>query len=65
MGKNVNFVSHKKSKLTVDGKPKLPSAESLVEGELAINFAENVETISLKNCPHVPVMKKQVKSWRK
>ena len=50
MGKNANFVSHKKSKLkNQDGSPQLPSASALVEGEIAINFAENVETLSIKN----------------
>ena len=50
MAKNVNYVSHKKSKLkNQDGTPQLPSASVLVEGEIAINFAENVETLSIKN----------------
>lgn len=49
MTKNTNFVSHKKSKKKIEGKPQLPSAASLVEGEIAINFAENVETLSIKN----------------
>lgn len=47
--KNANFVSHKKSKLKVDGKPQLPLADTLVEGEIAINFAKDVETLSIKN----------------
>ena len=50
MSKNVNYVSHKKSKQkNQDGSPKLPVASALVEGEIAINFAENVETISILN----------------
>ena len=50
MTKNINYVSHKKSKLkTNDGKPQLPSASSLVEGEIAVNYAEDVETLSIKN----------------
>ena len=50
MTKNINFVSHKKSKLkTNDGKPQLPSSSALVEGEIAINYAEDVETLSIKN----------------
>ena len=50
MTKNINYVSHKKSKLkTNDGKPQLPSASALVEGEIAINYAEDVETLSIKN----------------
>ena len=47
--KNANFVSHKKSKQKVDGKPQLPLASALVEGEIAINFAKDVETLSIKN----------------
>ena len=49
MAKNENFVSHKKSKQIVDGKPKLPLATDLVEGEIAINFGKDVETLSIKN----------------
>ena len=49
MTKNTNFVSHKKSKQKVGNKPQLPLAESLVEGEIAINFAKDVETLSIKN----------------
>lgn len=50
MAKNINYVSHKKSKLKdSNGKPQLPSASALVEGEIAINYAENVETLSIKN----------------
>ena len=50
MTKNANFVSHKKSKQkNQDGTPQLPLASALVEGEIAINFAENVETLSIKN----------------
>lgn len=49
MPKNINHVSHIKSKQIVGGKPKLPEASSLIEGEIAINFAKDVETISTKN----------------
>lgn len=49
MAKNANFVSHKKSKQIVNGKPKLPLATDLVEGEIAINFGKDVETLSIKN----------------
>ena len=50
MAKNANYVSHKKSKQkNQDGTPQLPLASALVEGEIAINFAENVETLSIKN----------------
>ena len=50
MSKNANFVSHKKSKQkNQDGSPKLPAASALVEGEIAINFGKDVETLSIKN----------------
>jgi hypothetical protein len=49
MTKNVQGVLLKKSKLTTDGKPNLPAPGKLVEGELALNYAEGVETISTKN----------------
>lgn len=50
MAKNANFVSHKKSKLkNQDGSPKLPLATDIVEGEIAINFGKDVETLSIKN----------------
>ena len=50
MAKNANFVSHKKSKQkNQDGSPKLPLASALVEGEIAINFGKDVETLSIKN----------------
>lgn len=49
MGKNVEHVSHIKSKLKTNGLPQLPSPDKLVDGEIAINYAEGVETISIKN----------------
>ena len=49
MVKNANFVSHKKSKQIIDGKPKLPLASDIVEGEIAVNFGKDVETLSIKN----------------
>ena len=50
MVKNINHISHKKSKAkNQDGTPKLPLAADLNEGEIAVNFAENVETLSIKN----------------
>ncbi len=49
MSKNINFISHKKSTAKVDGKPKLPSGSALEDGEIAINYAKDVETISIKN----------------
>ena len=49
MTKNINYVSHKKSSKKVNGKPQLPSPGDLVLGEIAINFAKDVETLSIKN----------------
>ena len=49
MAKNINHLQHIKSSVVENGKPKLPQPSVLVEGELAINYAEGVETISLKN----------------
>ena len=49
MAKNTDHVSHIKSKNKVNGKPQLPPSNKLVEGEIAVNYAENVETLSIKN----------------
>lgn len=49
MAKNTDHILHVKSNVVIEGKPKLPSPSNLVEGELAINYAEGVETISIKN----------------
>lgn len=49
MAKNVEHVSHIKSKLKTNGLPQLPTADKLVDGEIAINYAKGVETISIKN----------------
>ena len=42
-------VLHKRSVAIIDGNPKLPSSSQLEYGEIAINYAKGVETISLKN----------------
>ena len=47
--KTVNHVSHKKSVVVEDGKPKLPTPDQIVYGEIAINYAKDVETMSIKN----------------
>ena len=50
MTQNVQGVLLKKSKQKNDnGTPKLPTSDKLVEGEIALNYAEGVETISTKN----------------
>ena len=49
MSKNTDALLHKKSSAIINGNPKLPSSDVLREGEIAINFAEGYETISIKN----------------
>lgn len=49
MSKNIEHLQHIKSNVVIEGEPKLPTAEVLVEGELAVNYAEGYETISLRN----------------
>ena len=49
MTKNVNFLGNKKSKAVVEGKPKLPLATDLVEGEIAVNYAKGTETLAIVN----------------
>ena len=44
-----NKIIHKHSSVITDDKAKLPLASQLEYGELAINYAEGVETISMKN----------------
>lgn len=44
-----NKIIHKHSSVITDGKAKLPTASQLEYGELAINYADGVETISMKN----------------
>ena len=45
----VGALQHKKSNVVENGAPKLPSAEKLLFGEIAINYAEGYETLSIKN----------------
>jgi hypothetical protein len=49
MSKNINHLQHVKSNVVENGGPKLPSPSILAEGELAVNYAEGYETISIKN----------------
>ena len=44
-----NTIIHKHSSVVENSKPKLPSKEILEYGELAVNYAKDNETISLKN----------------
>ena len=53
MAKNADHVQHLKSSVVneLEGirTPKLPNPSALTEGEIAINYADGVETISIKN----------------
>lgn len=49
MSKNVKGIILKHSKEVVNGLPKLPSKDVLMEGELAINYAGGKEVLSTKN----------------
>ena len=44
-----NKIIHKHSSVVTDGKPKLPTSSQIEYGELAVNYAKDNETISLKN----------------
>ena len=44
-----NKILHKRSIVVTDGSPKLPSTEQIDYGEIAINYADGYETISIKN----------------
>ena len=55
MAKNINHLQHVKSSVVENGMPKLPAPSVLVEGELAVNYAADKETISLKNSSGVVV----------
>lgn len=43
------IINKKSSVITEDGKPKLPSSDAIDYGEIAINYADGVETLSIKN----------------
>ena len=45
----INYISHKKSDQVINGLPKLPTTDQLKEGEIAINYANGYETLSIKN----------------
>ena len=49
MAKNFEHIIHKNSSAVVDGNPKLPTSGQLEYGEIAVNYAKDKETISLKN----------------
>lgn len=43
------IINKRSSVITEDGKPKLPSSDTIDYGEIAINYADGVETLSIKN----------------
>lgn len=47
--KQLRHVEHLKSNVIQSGRPKLPDPSKLNYGEIAVNYADGVETISLKN----------------
>ena len=49
MAKNFEHLIHKNSNVVVEGAPKLPTSSQIEYGELAINYAKDKETISLRN----------------
>ena len=44
-----NKIIHKRSTDVVNGLPKLPEVDGLMHGEIAINYADGVETLAIKN----------------
>lgn len=46
---NKRHIQHVRSSVVNNGKPKLPVAEDLLYGEIAINYHAGTETVSLKN----------------
>lgn len=46
---NFEHIIHKNSSALVDNNPKLPTSGQLEYGEIAVNYAKDKETISLKN----------------
>ena len=49
MSNKTYVIKNKNSNQVIDGNPKLPTAEQLQYGEIAINYAAGKETIALKN----------------
>lgn len=56
---NIKSLQHKNSNVVNDDEgiktPKLPDADKLVYGEIAINYATNLETLSIKNSDNAVV----------
>ena len=53
MAKNVDHIQHVKSSVVIEENgvfsPKLPNPSALADGEIAVNYAEGYETLSIKN----------------
>lgn len=49
MAGNIEHLIHKNSNVVDNKKPKLPTENDLVYGEIAINYGKGAETISIKN----------------
>ena len=49
MARNFEHIIHKNSSVVIDGSPKIPTSGQIEYGEIAINYAADNETISLKN----------------
>lgn len=47
--KQLRHVEHLKSNVVESGRPKLPDPSKLGYGEIAVNYADGVETISIRN----------------
>lgn len=60
-----NKIIHKHSSVITDNQAKLPAASQLEYGELAVNYADGVETISIKNTENEIVEFKSNKYYKK
>ena len=50
MAENITrHITHIKSKVVENGSPKLPTAAQIQEGEIGVNYAKGLETLSIKN----------------
>lgn len=47
--KNIEHLIHKRSSQVVENQPKLPTSEQIEYGEIAVNYAKDHETLSIKN----------------
>lgn len=63
MARNFEHIIHKNSNVVVDGNAKLPTNSQIEYGEIAINYAANKETISIKNSNNEIVTFSSDKVW--